>query len=174
MNKPWREQILPGREALNREDISPRITTSGPAIAGPHSKMDWLLRFLAFLFGVVFIYSGGVKLWDPQAFAQQVQAYRILPLWGVPTFAAIMPVFELLTGAWLCTGWKRRPPILAAIGLLIIFIVALGLVLLRGLDINCGCFGTGSDSPLMALMRDLVLLGIAVLLYWRELNAGRF
>ena len=121
---------------------------------------------------MVFVYSGLIKLWDPQAFALQVHAYKILPVWGETAFAVILPVFEFSTGGWLVIGRGRRPALLAAIGMLAIFILALGSVLARGLDIDCGCFGAGAESPWVALGRDLVLLAMAVPLYAKLLKSS--
>jgi hypothetical protein len=49
--------------------------------------------------------------------------------------------------------------------LLAVFTAAVAAVLMRGIDIECGCFGTGSGPvSWLTLLRNLGLLGAAVLL----------
>ena len=57
---------------------------------------------------------------------------------------------------------------LGILGMLSVFAGALGVALLRGLSIDCGCFGAHSwlDMNLwMALFRDLILLALAGVVY---------
>ncbi|MCI0532080.1 MAG: hypothetical protein L0Y74_09060, partial [candidate division Zixibacteria bacterium] len=57
-----------------------------------------------------------------------------------------------------------------ASGLLAIFIVALGVNLIRGLDINCGCFSTAQSSKSNVskrLIEDVVFLAMS-LQVWRS------
>ncbi len=73
---------------------------------------------------------------------------------------------------------RVRPALLVLIGLNSVFMLALFSLVLRGLDIDCGCFhpageeGSGT-SPQMALLRDAGLM-IALLLAWvlRQKQAG--
>jgi hypothetical protein len=59
----------------------------------------------------------------------------------------------------------RRAGALALAGLLAAFTVAVGSAVLRGLDIDCGCFGTGSGpASWLTVMRNLALLAAAVAL----------
>jgi hypothetical protein len=60
--------------------------------------------------------------------------------------------------------------VLTANGLLIVFLAALVFNLARGLDINCGCFSTGSEAPAMSagwyLLRDVGFLAVGVFLFY--------
>lgn len=70
---------------------------------------------------------------------------------------------------------------LTANGLLIVFLAALVFNLARGLDINCGCFSTGSEAPAMSagwyLLRDAGFLAVGIFLFYAvfltELRRGR-
>jgi putative oxidoreductase len=53
---------------------------------------------------------------------------------------------------------------LAITALLVVFMIALAHAALGGLEINCGCFGTGSVKPARELIVDggLIALALAV------------
>ena len=48
----------------------------------------------------------------------------------------------------LVTGWNVRAASFAVAGLSIVFGIALGQALIRGLAVDCGCFGSGEPSTL--------------------------
>ena len=121
--------------------------------------------------GVLFIYSAGAKISDPDAFAYSVSRYRVLPEFLIGFFSLTMPMLEFLAGvSMLFTKWLRESALFIA-GMLAMFIVALGQALARGLEISCGCFGVpsvgGRSEILMALVRDVVLIVPAVWLMFR-------
>jgi hypothetical protein len=53
-----------------------------------------------------------------------------------------------------------------------VFILALAYNLIRGLDINCGCFGSGDSTLIEALVKDLFLLIPCALLIFYS-NTGK-
>jgi hypothetical protein len=62
-------------------------------------------------------------------------------------------------GALLITGILRRPSALLASGLLIGFIILVGITMARGIDTDCGCFGSLSHrADWWLLLQDGVLL----------------
>lgn len=65
----------------------------------------------------------------------------------------------------------RRLGAFSVIILSSIFCLALLSTLLRGIQVDCGCFGSGKPSILktwLALGRDIILLTVALLLYRRR------
>ncbi len=111
-----------------------------------------------------FIYAGVVKGTDPVAFAGQVANYQILPYAWNYLVAATLPYLELLCGILLLLNMRVRPAVLVLFGLNLVFMVALSSLLVRGIDIDCGCFNPDAENkttPLMALLRDV---GLAVLM----------
>ena len=54
--------------------------------------------------------------------------------------------------------------------LMVVFLAALVFNLARGLDINCGCFSTGSEAPAMSagwyLLRDVGFLAVGIFLFY--------
>ncbi len=114
----------------------------------------------------VFIYAGVVKANDIVAFAGQIANYQILPYAWNYLVASILPYIELLCGILLLLNMRVRPAILVLFLLNIVFMFALSSAIIRGFDIDCGCFKPDSanpTSPLAALWRDagLLLLMIA-------------
>jgi len=122
----------------------------------------------------VFIYAGVVKGTDTVSFAGQVANYQILPYAWNYLVAATLPYLELLCGILLLLNRRVRPALLVLFVLNLIFMLALGSLLVRGIDIDCGCFkpdATAHTSPLEALVRDagiLVLLVATWLLRFRQ------
>lgn len=121
-----------------------------------------------FLAGV-FIYAGWVKMRDLTAFAGHIAAYQILPYAGNYLVAATLPYIEFLAGVLLLLNRRIRPALVVLGGLLLVFMAALASVLVRGLEIDCGCFdpGGGQDvSAETALWRDAGLLVLVGLTWW--------
>ncbi len=113
----------------------------------------------------VFIYAGVVKANDVVDFAGQIANYQILPYAWNYLIASILPYLELLCGILLLLNLRIRPAVLVLFVLNIIFMLALSSVIIRGLDIDCGCFKPGAanpTSPLTALWRDVGLLVLLV------------
>ncbi len=118
----------------------------------------------------VFIYAGFLKGSDPVAFAGQVAAYEILPYAFNYLVAAILPFIELLCGVLLLLNQRVRPALLVLFAMNSVFMLALFSLILRGLDIDCGCFHPAGEeasgtSPQMALLRDAGLM-VAILIAW--------
>ena len=109
----------------------------------------------------VFIYAGVVKAHDAVAFAGQIANYQLLPYAWNYLVAAILPYIELLCGMLLLINRRVRPSVLVLFVLNLVFIAALVSAIVRGLDIDCGCFkpdAADPTSPLAALWRDVGLL----------------
>jgi putative oxidoreductase len=125
--------------------------------------------YLSLLFrwclGVIFVYAGFVKIADPLGFALALYNYHILPPWMINPLAICLPWVEVIIGASLLAGVMIPGGALVVSGMLVIFAVAIGISLIRGLDIACGCFSTSASAePItwLAVVRDLLLLGMGV------------
>jgi putative oxidoreductase len=121
----------------------------------------WLLRLGL---GALFVLAGVLKLAQPTAFATEIVNYRFLPALA-PYLAATLPAIEIGLGLALVAApvpW-RRAAALAMAGMLAIFTVAVGQVVARGINIDCGCFGGGS-GPVSGwtIARDVALLAAAL------------
>jgi uncharacterized membrane protein YphA (DoxX/SURF4 family) len=134
---------------------------------------------LGLALGVLFVYASLDKIAQPADFARIVYHYRLIgpdrlipPL--IPNLLAVtLPWIELLVGLLLAAGvWRREAAGLAA-GLLVVFLVAVGAALYRGIDIeNCGCFSVGAGgrgAGVLLLAEDTAMLAVALTLWrWRS------
>ena len=72
-------------------------------------------------------------------------------------------------GACLILGVFLDGAALLSMGMMVMFIIALGQALARGLDIECGCFSQeGSLVGLNTMLRDIIWLAMAVFVWRRE------
>lgn len=100
----------------------------------------WLTVRTQIALGIFFVVAALPKIADPPGFAHMIYNYRLVPGSLVNSMALAMPWLELLLGLALITGiWQRTAASLVA-ALLVVFTVAIGLNLLRGNPIDCGCF----------------------------------
>ncbi len=118
--------------------------------------------------GGIFLYAGFAKIADQTAFAGNIAAYRVLPYFGNYLAAAILPWLEAICGVLLIVGYRVRSAATVILLLTVVFATALASTLVRGLDIDCGCFRQGGEktSAWTALGRD-ALLFIATLIVLR-------
>jgi uncharacterized membrane protein YphA (DoxX/SURF4 family) len=129
--------------------------------------MPALLLVLRLGLGALFVIAGMQKLRDPAAFANDITNYQLFPSYAA-LLAATLPTTEVVAGLGLLvpsSPWRRAAA--AAIALMmLVFTIAAASALSRGIDISCGCFGAGAGDTIDALtiVRDLALLGAAVLL----------
>jgi putative oxidoreductase len=116
------------------------------------------------LLGAIFIYAALLKIADPVAFAGSVAAYKILPYFASYLTAAVLPFVELSCGLLLVCGYRVRGGALIIGAMNLVFMIALSSAILRGLDIDCGCFkqGGAKTTPWTALLRDAVFLAMTV------------
>jgi putative oxidoreductase len=133
-----------------------------PAMMAPdNSRWDYLLLAVSFAVGAVFIYAGVDKIRDPLKFADSIAAFAILPAAFTNLLALSLPPFEVACGLLLLWPPTRRIGALAVAVISLMFFTALLSALLRGLTLDCGCFGIGAPSrPRMWLE-----LGLNVLLF---------
>jgi uncharacterized membrane protein YphA (DoxX/SURF4 family) len=133
-------------------------------------RAEWFFYHLTrILLALVFVYAGAVKMQDVVAFAGHVAAYQILPYAVNYLVAATLPYVEFMAGVLLLINIRVRPALIAIGGMNLVFMLAISSVLLRGLDIDCGCFdpGGGQDvSAGMALLRDIGLMGMVAVTWW--------
>ncbi|MBM4394953.1 MAG: DoxX family membrane protein [Deltaproteobacteria bacterium] len=127
----------------------------------------WIALAARLYLGAVFIAACLHKIAHPYAFAVDVATYGILPLALVNPTALVLPWVELAAGGMLVIGLRVRAAALLVAGMMVVFMVALGVALARGLDISCGCFASsGAEAdPIswLTMARDGAWLALAVL-----------
>lgn len=118
----------------------------------------YLLLIARLSIAYVFIYAGAEKISDPDAFAISISNYRLLPAWSLNIFAITLPWIEVICGILLLFGVAVKENSAIIFSLLFIFTIAIVISLIRGLSIDCGCFGKGSMIGLTKLAENLLML----------------
>jgi len=141
-----------------------------------HSKTahDYLVPAIAFALAALFIYAGAEKISEPLQFADTIAAFAILPAVAINLLAAGLPIFEVGSGLLLLVPRIRRIGALAVVLISMVFFSALLSALVRGLVLDCGCFGTGPPSrPRMwlELGSDVLFFSGALFVYFRLLRS---
>lgn len=117
--------------------------------------------------GLVFLVGGGTKVAHPTAFFADLLGYRVaLPEMALRLVALWLPWLEVVAGVGLLLNfWSETVRPLIAL-LCLVFVVMLGQAVFRGLDLNCGCFGTAGqgwfERPDVAFVRAALLLAAAL------------
>ena len=141
------------------------MTTTAIAITPPSSHArrlltTGLLLVARLILGGVLFYAGFLKLRAGHPFAEAIANFRMLPAQANQILAVVLPWVEVSTGLLLVFGvWVRAAGLLSVL-MFSSFLVAITAALARGLDIECGCFGTGAAARvgLHALALDVALL----------------
>jgi len=103
---------------------------------------------------------------NPADFAEIIYYYQILPTQFINLLAFTLPWLELAAGLLLLFGRWILPSSMILTALLIIFSVAIGYNLARGLDFQCGCFAVSDQAHgenLMTLLRGFLFLVPAII-----------
>lgn len=126
----------------------------------------WVELALRWLLGGIFVLASAHKIMDPAAFAKIIFGYDLFPAAAINLIAIILPYIELTAGLALITGVYPRAAAVILGGLLLGFILAIGINALRGHIFDCGCFASGEaalwqGTPGWMLGRNAFLLFIA-------------
>jgi uncharacterized membrane protein YphA (DoxX/SURF4 family) len=127
---------------------------------------SYFLFAVRLLLGFLFIYSGVIKIDDSGYFVKSLDNYKLLPPEFVNFSALLIPAIELIIGTFLLLGIFVKETALVADIMMIVFIAAIITAMARGLDIECGCFGTsdGTRVGLIKIIENFFLLtGCALL-----------
>ncbi len=132
----------------------------------------YLILISRVILGYIFIYAGMVKIIDPAGFAESILNYRLTPLFLVNFFAIVIPWIEVVAGILLIFGISSKESSFIICTLLIIFNIMIFIAVIRGLDIECGCFGTNDSQSvgIQKLLENFVLLLLSIQIILFEKN----
>ena len=136
---------------------------------------DYLTVVSRLLIGGMYIGASFYKIIEPAVFAKSIWWYHMVPGSLINLMALILPWLELVIGLALIFGFAYRGAIWWANLLLVVFIVALASTIMRGIDIDCGCFKAGESATAPAwnaLWFDLVAMVFALQLFFSR--SGRW
>jgi uncharacterized membrane protein YphA (DoxX/SURF4 family) len=122
---------------------------------------DYLTLLCRVIFGAIFIYASIDKIANPEQFARIMYNYHILPGGLINLSALVLPITELIAGICLITGILYTGSRNYLVILMVIFIVAIGVNVIRGVNLECGCFTVSSKAKsagIEIIIRDLIML----------------
>jgi uncharacterized membrane protein YphA (DoxX/SURF4 family) len=102
----------------------------------------WIGVLARLVVGVMDLWAGIAKFPDPAGNVRQVRAFQILPEAVVPTVGHALPTAEIVIGAALILGLLTRLFAVISALFFVAFIIGIAAAWSRGLEINCGCFGS--------------------------------
>ncbi|MCP3923211.1 MAG: DoxX family membrane protein [Desulfobacterales bacterium] len=136
--------------------------------------IDLLLRIII---GIAFIYSGGIKLLDLESFAATIEAFGLVPeLFSYP-LGIMLPLIEVIAGTGLIVGNKES--LYTITSLLFLFLCVLIYGILKGIDVDCGCYGpndpvsTSLSSLKTSLVRDLIMISCILFMFYYRFSEKR-
>jgi len=150
--------------------MTPEMMQSSPL--NLRRAVIWLGRLIL---GPIFIYAGYSKLLLPNThfwpyfflkfslstnianFAFQVDAFKLLPSWGVQFVAHTLPPTEVVLGLLLLVGWRLRIWASLLSVIMLGFLVVVTRAYLLHMDINCGCFATPEPIGPKKILEDAAL-----------------
>ena len=137
-----------------------------------NSRRNYAVLAVSIAVAAVFLYAGLGKVRDPLHFADSTAAFAILPAVFINLFVMGLPPFEFACGVLLLAPPTRRIGALAVAVVSAMFFTALASALLRGLTLDCGCFGVGapSRSRLWVVGLDTMLFAGAMFVYLRSIT----
>ncbi|MGA8655168.1 MAG: MauE/DoxX family redox-associated membrane protein [Chthoniobacterales bacterium] len=126
-----------------------------------------VLRVCRVVLGGLFMFAGVTKAYDPAGFATEIQNYQLLPWVGCVLLALFLPWVEVLAGGSLFLKGCERGALLLISTMLVAFSAALISAMVRGLNIDCGCFGRAipSTGVVWPLIRNVGLMILAGMLW---------
>ena len=134
----------------------------------------WLTFAFRLILGGVLLVAGALKVSDPYSSATSVRAYQILPVDLANFLGFVLPFAEVVIGIFLIVGIWVRLNAIAGGALMVMFIIAIGQAWIRGISLDCGCFGKGGlletdELPVwnytIEIARDIVLAVFAFYIY---------
>ncbi|MFD0742017.1 DoxX family protein [Phytohabitans flavus] len=138
------------------------------------TAQPWLGTLVRLGLAAVWLAAGGAKVGDLAGSGRAVNAYDVMPYDLAKVIGAALPFAELALGVLLVVGLATRLAAGVSAALLVVFIAGITQAWARGLQIDCGCFGSGGQlaagqSPTYGpeILRDLGFLVLAgFLLIW--------
>jgi len=139
---------------------------------GAINPTAYIILIARLIVSAAFIFAALPKIQDPISFASSVEGYQLLTGTAVLWVALLLPWLELVIGAGLFVPQMRRGSALIVSALLLLFIGLHTSAWIRGLDIECGCFGEAAsgamDSYLWLILRNTALLMASLAVLMRD------
>lgn len=140
--------------------------------------MSYFVGAIRLFVGVLFIFSGLVKLNDPMGFAFKLEDYfapDVLNLSFLTPFALPLAIFivivEIVLGIMLLVGYKINLTLYSLLAMIVFFTFLTFYSAYFNKVTDCGCFGDAIPlTPWQSFAKDIILLiAIVVLIFFKSL-----
>lgn len=129
----------------------------------------YFLFLCRIVIGFIFVYAGAEKLNDPLSFSDSILNYKLFSATFANISAILVPWIEVTTGLLIILGISVKENAAIISSFLLFFIVIIAISIMRGLNIDCGCFGAGSSHEvgISKIVENtiLLLLGINLIIF---------
>lgn len=133
------------------------------------AAMSLLFRILV---GGIFLIAGMAKISDPARFLLTLREFQLVPGMIERFLAVYLPWLEFILGLFIILGILHRTSALFLAFLNGVFTLAILSVIIRGMKIDCGCFGLLADilklpdmADYKAVIRNLIFIAMNVSIF---------
>jgi len=134
--------------------------------------MKILVAIARIIVGVLFIFSGLIKLNDPVGFSFKLDEYFSTAVLDLPflapyalMIAVVLVVFEVLLGVFLLIGYKPKFTIWSLFAMILFFTFLTWYSAYYNKVTDCGCFGDAIKlTPWESFTKDVILLVLIVII----------
>jgi len=123
--------------------------------------------------GGIFLLAGLAKISDPVRFLLTLREFQLFPEVIIRFLAVYLPWLEFILGLFIMLGILYRTSSLMLAFLNAVFTLAILSVIIRGIDIDCGCFGLLADilkipdsADIKAVIRNLLFIGMCLYIFF--------
>ncbi len=124
------------------------------------------------LLGLIFLFAGIAKISDPVRFIFTLRGFNLFSEAVIPFMVLYLPWLEFILGLFLILGLLYRASAFLLACLNTMFAIAILTVVVRGMEIDCGCFGMLADilkipdsADIKAVIRNVIFIGISVYIF---------
>ena len=130
------------------------------------------VRLAQVVIGVLMGWAALAKLGDLPAFAAQVHNFRVVPIRTENSFALTIPWIELVAAMSLVLGVRARSGAFVVSALLAVFTAGVIAAVARGLDFQCGCFGTSDATRVggQKIVQNFAMLAVGLIAALRPMG----
>lgn len=124
--------------------------------------MPYLALVARLIIALALVVAGWAKLQNLGEFSRTVVKFDLLPQQIARAFAAVLPWAEVVLGLMLGVGLQVDTVVMIVALLMLVFTGAIVASLVRGKNIECGCFGRLATTRLgwHLVTRNCVLIGL--------------
>lgn len=96
--------------------------------------------------GIVFLRAVLGKLRSPRSISSGIEAFNLVPKRLVKSVATLLVALEFVIAVSHISGRLMWPAAIATAVLLLVMLRAITIIITRGTEVSCACFGEGSDE----------------------------